>query len=85
MTAQALLPALVGLLPVLSFLGRLLLRVPVGDFHCGLRAFDREALRSVRALLDTYETLWRGRIERMEEILAEGSASNSPDDERGNR
>jgi len=28
--------------PVLSFVGRLFFRVPVGDFHCGLRGFDRE-------------------------------------------
>src|SRR5207253_4950303 len=26
--------------PVLSFIGRLLFGVSVGDFHCGLRAFD---------------------------------------------
>ncbi len=30
--------------PVLSFLGRLFFRVPIGDFHCGLRGFSREAL-----------------------------------------
>ena len=29
--------------PVLSFLGRLFFRTPVRDFHCGLRAFSREA------------------------------------------
>jgi len=28
--------------PVLSFVGRLLFRTGVGDFHCGLRGFDRE-------------------------------------------
>ena len=33
--------------PVLSFVGRLLFRTPVGDFHCGLRGFDREAMRSL--------------------------------------
>ena len=33
--------------PVLSFVGRLLFRTPVGDFHCGLRGFDREAVRSL--------------------------------------
>jgi glycosyltransferase involved in cell wall biosynthesis len=33
--------------PVLSFVGRLLFRNRVGDFHCGLRGFDREALRSL--------------------------------------
>lgn len=30
--------------PVLSWLGRLLFQVPVGDFHCGLRGFRREAI-----------------------------------------
>ena len=30
--------------PVLSFLGRLFFRVPIGDFHCGLRGFSREAM-----------------------------------------
>ncbi|MGQ0833486.1 MAG: glycosyltransferase family 2 protein, partial [Gammaproteobacteria bacterium] len=33
--------------PVLSFVGRLLFRTPVGDFHCGLRGFDREAVGSL--------------------------------------
>jgi glycosyltransferase involved in cell wall biosynthesis len=31
--------------PVLSFIGRLLFRTGVRDFHCGLRGFDREAVR----------------------------------------
>jgi glycosyltransferase involved in cell wall biosynthesis len=30
--------------PVLSFIGRLLFPVQIGDFHCGLRAFEREAV-----------------------------------------
>ncbi len=30
--------------PVLSFIGRLLFRSPIGDFHCGLRGFDRQAI-----------------------------------------
>lgn len=29
--------------PVLSFLGRVLFRAPIGDFHCGIRAFSRKA------------------------------------------
>jgi hypothetical protein len=33
--------------PLLSFVGRLLFRVPVRDFHCGLRAFDRAAVQSL--------------------------------------
>jgi|26BtaG_2_1085354.scaffolds.fasta_scaffold00119_6 glycosyltransferase involved in cell wall biosynthesis len=29
--------------PVLSFLGRLFYRIKIGDFHCGLRGFSKEA------------------------------------------
>lgn len=30
--------------PVLSFIGRRLFKTPVGDFHCGIRGFDRRAI-----------------------------------------
>jgi glycosyltransferase involved in cell wall biosynthesis len=30
--------------PVLSFIGRLFFKIKVGDFHCGLRGFDRQAI-----------------------------------------
>lgn len=33
--------------PVLSSVGRLLFRAPVGDFHCGLRGFRRSAVQSL--------------------------------------
>jgi hypothetical protein len=33
--------------PVLSFVGRLFFGSPVRDFHCGLRGFDREAVRAL--------------------------------------
>ena len=33
--------------PVLSFLGRLFFRAKVGDFHCGLRGFRRDAVLSL--------------------------------------
>lgn len=33
--------------PLLSFIGRLLYRSGVGDFHCGLRGFDRERVRNL--------------------------------------
>lgn len=46
---------------------------------------DREALRAVRRLLDTYEALWRSRVERMEEILAEGSPDSRPERKRNER
>jgi len=31
--------------PVLSFVGRLFFRVRIGDFHCGLRGFSRDAIQ----------------------------------------
>jgi hypothetical protein len=33
--------------PVLSFLGRLLFKSSIGDFHCGIRAFSREAFNKM--------------------------------------
>jgi glycosyltransferase involved in cell wall biosynthesis len=30
--------------PALSFIGRTLFSSPIGDFHCGLRGFDRQAI-----------------------------------------
>lgn len=33
--------------PVLSFLGRSFFRSKVGDFHCGLRGFDRQAIMTL--------------------------------------
>jgi glycosyltransferase involved in cell wall biosynthesis len=34
--------------PVLSFVGRLFFHAPVGDFHCGLRAFRRDAIMGLQ-------------------------------------
>ena len=33
--------------PVLSMLGRMFFGIKIGDFHCGLRAFDREAVQGL--------------------------------------
>jgi glycosyltransferase involved in cell wall biosynthesis len=33
--------------PVLSFVGRLFFRSKIGDFHCGLRGFSREAIMAL--------------------------------------
>jgi glycosyltransferase involved in cell wall biosynthesis len=33
--------------PVLSWIGRRFFRIPVGDFHCGMRGFDRDAIRAL--------------------------------------
>ncbi len=34
--------------PVLSFIGRLFFRIPIGDFHCGLRGCRAAAIRALR-------------------------------------
>src|SRR5918993_911763 len=34
--------------PVLSGIGRLFFKSPIGDFHCGLRGFDRSAIAELR-------------------------------------
>jgi hypothetical protein len=36
--------------PVLSFLGRLFFRIPIRDFHCGLRGFNRDRIRALNLL-----------------------------------
>lgn len=33
--------------PVLSFIGRLFFSSPIGDFHCGLRGFDKKAIETL--------------------------------------
>lgn len=33
--------------PVLSFLGRLYFKAPVGDFHCGMRAFRKSPIKAL--------------------------------------
>jgi hypothetical protein len=38
--------------PVLSWLGRLLFKVPIRDFHCGLRAFRRESILALNLQSD---------------------------------
>jgi len=34
--------------PVLSLVGRVFFRCPIGDFHCGLRAFRRDSISQLR-------------------------------------
>jgi glycosyltransferase involved in cell wall biosynthesis len=33
--------------PILSWLGRLFFKVPIGDFHCGLRAFRTQSIKAL--------------------------------------
>jgi hypothetical protein len=41
--------------PVLSRAGRLFFRVPIGDFHCGMRAFRRDTIRALGLQTDGME------------------------------
>lgn len=41
--------------PVLSYLGRTFFRMPVGDFHCGIRAFRRDSALGLRLRTDGME------------------------------
>jgi glycosyltransferase involved in cell wall biosynthesis len=34
--------------PVLSFIGRLFFKIPLGDFHCGLRGFNKNSIQSLQ-------------------------------------
>lgn len=34
--------------PLLSYIGRMVYKVPVGDFHCGLRGFNRKAILELK-------------------------------------
>lgn len=36
--------------PLLSFTGRLFFKIPVGDFHCGIRGFKRSAILSINLM-----------------------------------
>ena len=41
--------------PLLSWIGRLLYRTPIGDFHCGIRGFDRAAIEALQLRTDGME------------------------------
>lgn len=41
--------------PVLSTVTRLLYRIPIGDFHCGMRAFTNEAYKRMKLRTDGME------------------------------
>ena len=73
--------------PVLSFLGRLFYRSDVGDFHCGLRAFRREAIQrlDLRSTGMEYATemvaksaLYRMRVSEVPATLATDLRDRAP-------
>ena len=41
--------------PVLSFIGRLFFKSKIGDFHCGLRGFNRQAIRGLHLCCEGME------------------------------
>lgn len=41
--------------PVLSFMGRLFFKSKIGDFHCGLRGFERQAIRQLELCCEGME------------------------------
>jgi DNA-binding transcriptional ArsR family regulator len=49
--------------------------------RCGRRKLVRtnlEALRVARRLLDRYEEVWRGRIERMNQVISDSTKGGEP-------
>ncbi len=67
--------------PVLSFAGRLFFKIPVGDFHCGLRGFRTEAIRALElrtaGMEFASEMVVRAALERLK--VAEVPTTLSPD------
>jgi glycosyltransferase involved in cell wall biosynthesis len=73
--------------PVLSFLGRLLFRSPIGDFHCGLRGFRRDSVLDLHLQAAGMEfasemvvkaTLAQQRIVEVPTTLAKDGRSRAP-------
>lgn len=73
--------------PVLSFLGRLFFKIPVGDFHCGLRGFRRDTALSLGLTTPGMEyaselvvrmALAGGRIKEVPTTLAQDGRSRPP-------
>jgi glycosyltransferase involved in cell wall biosynthesis len=67
--------------PVLTGIGRLFFRSPVGDFHCGLRGFRTEAMRGLGLATDgmefASEMVVRATVDGLK--IAEVPATLSPD------
>ena len=67
--------------PVLSGIGRLFFRSPIGDFHCGLRGFRADAIRALGLATDgmefASEMVVRATVEKLR--IAEVPATLSPD------
>jgi Glycosyl transferase family 2 len=73
--------------PVLSYLGRLFFRAPIGDFHCGLRGFRRDSVLTLGLEASGMEfasemvvraTLAGQRVEEVPTTLAPDGRSRPP-------
>lgn len=73
--------------PVLSLLGRILFRAPIGDFHCGIRAFSKDAYERLGLRTTGMEfasemvvksTLFGQRIEEVPTTLKKDGRSRPP-------
>lgn len=54
--------------PILSYIGRLLFKSEIRDFHCGLRGFNRNAIRSL--------DLWTDGMEYASEMIVKATIQN---------
>ena len=73
--------------PVLSRIGRVFFRIPVGDFHCGMRAFRRDRILDLGMQTDGMEfasemvvraSLTKLRIEEVPTVLRPDGRSRPP-------
>jgi hypothetical protein len=87
--AQGAMPALHRWLgnPVLSFIGRTFFKAGIGDFHCGLRGFDAQAIRNLKLRATGMEfasemvvraRLWRLSIAEVPTTLKKDGRSRPP-------
>lgn len=73
--------------PVLSFVGRLFFRVPIRDFHCGLRAFRKDSILSLNLRTTGMEfasemvvkaSLWNLKIDEKPTTLRKDGRTRAP-------
>ena len=73
--------------PVLSFIGRLFFGIGIGDFHCGLRGFRREAILGIGLNTTGMEfasemvvksSLYQLKIEEVATVLSKDGRDHSP-------
>ncbi|KAF0114196.1 MAG: glycosyl transferase family 2 [Hyphomonadaceae bacterium] len=67
--------------PVLSFVGRLFYNIPIGDFHCGLRAFNKQSIMALNlnttGMEFASEMVVKAALNRLK--IAEAPTTLSPD------